>query len=154
MGRATRADSHRRHHHQPPRPGRQGRPWLLALAGLAALAAPPLRAADALAPYPSAELWRRLQLSVLTCGRENTASSCEAARQLADPLLDHPRLPSSCKDILWTIREQAVVAASNSVKRRDLLNGAAGDLLPVCRQRELVKPSAKPAAPQGPALRF
>jgi len=154
MGRATRADSHRRHPRQPLRPGRRGRPWLLALAGLAALAAPPLRAAATPAPYPSAELWRRLQLSVLTCGRENTESSCEAARQLADPLLDHPRLPSSCKDILWSIREQAVVGPSDSVKRRDLLNRAAGDLLPVCRQREQVKPSARPEAPQGPTLRF
>ena len=34
------------------------------------------------------------------------------------------------------------------------LNRAAGDLTPVCRERDTVKPAAKPNDQQGPSLRF
>jgi hypothetical protein len=94
-----------------------------------------LRAAPKEISYPSADLWRKLQLTVLECGRENTAASCDLARSTADPLLDHPQLPATCKDNLWTIRDQAVVAASNSYARRERLNKAASELLPLCRER-------------------
>jgi hypothetical protein len=113
-----------------------------------------LRAADREVSYPSADLFRRLQLDVLDCGRENTAASCEAARKVADPLLDHPRLPASCKDLLWTIRDKAVVAPANTFNRREQLNRAAGDLMPVCRERGAVKPAAKPEENKNPSLRF
>ena len=94
-----------------------------------------LRAAPKELSYPSTDQWRQLQLTVLACGRENTASSCDLARSTADPLLDHPQLPATCKDTLWTIRDQAVVAASNSYARRERLNKAASELLPLCRER-------------------
>ena len=94
-----------------------------------------LRAAPKEISYPSADLWRQLQLTVLECGRENTAASCDLARSTADPLLDHPQLPATCKDNLWTIRDQAVVAASNNYARRERLNKAASELLPLCRER-------------------
>jgi hypothetical protein len=104
------------------------------LAGGLALPAA-LGAAPKELPYPSANQWRQLQLTVLACGRENTASSCELARTTADPLLDHPQLPANCKDTLWTIREQAVVAASNSYTRRERINKVASELMPLCRER-------------------
>lgn len=128
-----------------------------ALAGLSLLGvAPtlPLRAAPPEAAYPSTDLFRRLQLDVLDCGRDNTTSSCEAARRTADPLMDHPRLPASCKDVLWTIREKAVVAPANSFNRREQLNKAAADLMPVCRERDVVKPVVKPDDRKGPSIKF
>jgi len=94
-----------------------------------------LRAAPKEISYPSADQWRQLQLTVLECGRENTAASCDLARSTADPLLDHPQLPATCKDTLWTIRDQALVAASNSYARRERLNKAASELIPLCRER-------------------
>ena len=121
---------------------------------LVAVSMGPLLAAEQDAPYPSSTLFRRLQLDVLDCGRENTSTSCDAARQVADPLLDHPRLPASCKDLLWSIRENAVVAPTNSFNRREALNRAAGDLMPVCRERAPVTPAATPPDQPGPSLRF
>lgn len=104
-----------------------------------------LRAAPKVLSYPSTDLWRQLQLTVLECGRENTAASCDLARSTADPLLDHPQLPATCKDALWTIRDQAVVAASNSYARRERLNKAASELLSLCRERNAnPAPNKKP----------
>ena len=121
---------------------------------LVLLGSMPLAAAQQALTYPSTEQFRRLQLDVLDCGRDNNASSCDAARQVADPLLDHLRLPASCKDLLWTIRERAVVAPSNSFNRREQLNRAAAEIMPLCRQRDVVKPAAKPEEQKGPSLRF
>ena len=125
---------------------------LLASFGLLSLA--PLHAAPKEVAYPSTDLFRRLQLDVLDCGRENNAASCDAARKMADPLMDHPRLPASCKDVIWTIREKAVVAATNTFNRREELNKAAADIMPICREREAVKPAAKPEDRKGPSLKF
>jgi len=101
--------------------------------------------------YPPASLFRSLQLTTLACSRENNAGSCQQARQQADPLLDHPRLPASCKDALWSIRERAVVASDNTYQRREGIDRLANDLVVFCRERG--KPSGKPnesAAPGSP----
>ncbi|MEX0589289.1 MAG: hypothetical protein WD136_08540 [Cyanobium sp.] len=86
-------------------------------------------------PYPSMEQLRELQLHTFACGRENTAESCAKARSMADPLMDHPRLGANCKDAVWTIRERAKPAATNSFERREALNRAGQDLLPFCKQQ-------------------
>lgn len=88
--------------------------------------------------FPPNQLFRELQLSTIACGRENTAVPCEKARGMADPLLDHPKLPASCKDTLWDIRERAVVASKNSYDRRETLNRDSSDLIALC------KPATKP----------
>jgi hypothetical protein len=85
--------------------------------------------------FPPPEVFRKLQLTTYACGRDNAASSCEQARIQADPLLDHPRLPASCKDVLWKIRQKAVTASSNSFERRDPIDAAANDVTVFCRQR-------------------
>jgi hypothetical protein len=85
-------------------------------------------------PYPAASLFRSLQLILLGCSRDNSNASCERGQRQADGLLDHPRLSSSCKDILWTIRQTATTAAANSVERRDRLDRTARDLPIFCRQ--------------------
>jgi hypothetical protein len=129
--------------------------WTLTALGLMVAApTPQLLAAPKEVAYPSADLFRRLQLDVFTCGRENSSSSCEAARKVADPLMDHARLSASCKDVLWTIREKAVVAPTNSFNRRELLNKAAAELMPLCRERDMVKPAAAPTETKAPAIRF
>jgi hypothetical protein len=97
----------------------------------------PLRAEVDPRFFPPADIFRALQLSTLACGRENTISDCESARQQADPLLDHPRLPVSCKDVLWTIEQKARVAASNSFERRNEIDQAARDVTVFCRQRAM-----------------
>jgi hypothetical protein len=84
-----------------------------------------------------------LQLTTYACGRDNTASSCEQARLQADPLLDHPRLPASCKDVLWKIRQKAVVAPSNSFERRDPIDAAANEVTVFCRQLPKAKADTK-----------
>ena len=110
--------------------------------GLGLLA--PLQAAPQDPPYPTMEELRQLQLDTFTCGRENTPESCTKARSTADPLMDHPRLGANCKDAVWTIREKAVPAASNSYERREALNKAGADLIPFCKQqtRTVVEPKS------------
>ena len=123
------------------------RQLLLVAAGLALLqgaGAPPLRAAPADPPYPN--------LATLDCGRDNIAKPCETARRDADGLLDHPRLPGRCKDVLWNIRQKAVVAPSNSFARREPIDAAGREVIAACKAlpRAAAKPAeAKPAAGGG-----
>lgn len=108
----------------------------LITAGAARSGAPP-------EAFPPPEVFRTLQLTTYACGRDNTASSCEQARLQADPLLDHPRLPASCKDLLWKIRQKAVVATTNSFERRDPIDAAANEVTVFCRQRPTAKADIK-----------
>ncbi len=133
--------------HPGPRRLRASLPQLALLASLPLLGAAPLRAAPEPPPFPPSTEFRSLQLIALACSRENTAEPCDKARSLADPLLDHPRLPASCKDTLWTIRQRSVVAASNSFERREPIDRAARSLTAVCR---LQLPVSKPAANAAP----
>lgn len=109
-----------------------------------------LRAAPADPPYPSSSSLRKLQLTTLDCGRDNAAPACDQARAGADGLLDHPRLPGRCKDILWTIRQKATVAPANSLERREPIDAAAREVVVACRQlnRPAPKSEGKPAAPK------
>ena len=114
------------------------------------IAAAPAAWAEAYVPFPSQESLRQVQLAALACARENTAATCEQARKLADPLLDHPRLPTGCKDHLWTISQKAQPAASNSFARRDAISQPAQLLLLACRSGEKTpEPAAAPAAGSG-----
>lgn len=88
--------------------------------------------------FPPTELFRELQLTTVACGRENAAEPCDKARAMADPLMDHPKLPASCKDVVWNIRERAVVAGKNTYARREALNRDSTDLIALC------KPATKP----------
>ena len=80
---------------------------------------------------------------MLACGRENTASTCEQARLQADPLLDHPRLPSVCKDVLWSVRQKAVVGRASDYNRRDQIEKLARDVTGVCSQQPKPKPKSE-----------
>lgn len=120
------------------------------LAGGALLAAPP-------ATYPSqyfppASVFRTLQLTTLACSRENTSASCADARRQADPLLDHPRLPARCKDVLWSIRNLAVEAPNNSLARREPIDQVASEVTIACRRVVKAKPEEKPQGAGGGGL--
>ena len=122
---------------------------LLASALLAhgAVVLAPSTAGAAEAPYPPATTFKEVQLKVVTCGRENNAASCGQARSLADPLLDHPRLSTSCKDALWSVRQKAVAAEENSAERRDGLDRISRDVAAYCRQP--YQPSASQEGEKG-----
>jgi len=130
------------------------REWSCALASATALiSAAVLPSAVLSAPYvpfPSQESLRDVQLAALACARENSAESCSKAKQLGDPLLDHPRLPANCKDLIWLMLEEAKPAATNSFSRRDAISKPAEQLLLVCRSSEkpqaTTAPEAKPKA--------
>ncbi|MFZ0408913.1 MAG: hypothetical protein WAM11_12500 [Cyanobium sp.] len=119
----------------------------IASCGLSLLASSPGLAAPQPDTFPPAETFRNLQLITLTCSRENTASSCDKARAVANPLLDHPRLPTSCKDVLWSINQRAYPAESNSPNRRDSLDRSAKDLTVFCKPQ--IKPAAKSDSKSG-----
>lgn len=97
--------------------------------------------------FPPASVFRSLQLSTLACGRDNSAERCAESRRMADALMDHPRLPARCKDVLWRIRSLAVEAPSNSLARRDPIDQAASELTIACRQVLKAKPEEKSPAP-------
>jgi len=121
---------------------------VLSLGLMLGLAAP-LQAAPKDPPYPSMEQLREIQLNTFICGRENTAESCAKARTMADPLMDHPRLGASCKDAIWSIRERAKPAETNSYERREALNRAGQDVIPFCKQQtRSVAPSKDKDKPQ------
>jgi hypothetical protein len=128
--------------------------WLgAAVVAVAGTPAQPLRA-GAPPPYPPevfppASVFRALQLTTLACGRDNSAERCAEARRQADPLLDHPRLPARCKDVLWSIRTLAVEAPSNSLVRREPIDQAAAEVTIACRQVLRVKPESKPQGAGG-----
>jgi hypothetical protein len=105
------------------------------------------RADDTFAVYPSTEQLRRVQLAALDCGRDNTDPTCSRARELADPLMDHPMLSGFCKDALWEVVQLAVTAPSNSFQRRETIDAAAGKVVTSCRP--VAKPVAKDASGGG-----
>ena len=118
--------------------------------GLLIAAAPAAALAEAYVPFPTQDNLRQVQLAALACARENSAASCDQARRLADPLLDHPRLPTGCKDHLWAISQKAQPGASNSFARREAISQPAQLLLLACRSGEKApEPAAAPPAGSG-----
>lgn len=109
---------------------------------LLALAAP-LQAAPTYVPWPSQDTFMALQKEAFLCSLNNSQDQCDDVRQHADELMDHPRLPAVCKDVLWSLVGKARVATTNSFQRRDSIDQPARRLIGVCS--EPVKPSKKPA---------
>ena len=122
---------------------------LTALGLLAVLGMPPSRAGEP--DYPSDEELRRLQLDTITCGRDNLEADCSQARAAADPLMDHPKLSGACKDALWQIGQDAVVAPQNSFQRRDGLTEVASRVVRLCRPLDQpIRSSGGSGQPQPP----
>ena len=128
-------------------------PAALALASFAfgaGVALPNIGHAVPYVPFPSQDTLRQVQLAALACARENTSETCNQARKLGDPLMDHPRLPANCKDLIWQMLAKSQPAPTNSFARRQAISDPAERLLLVCRSSEKPEateaPAGKPAA--------
>ena len=110
------------------------------LIGLSLTAPAGLQAKPVSMPFPTREALREIQLQAYACSRENTARFCDHTVNLADPLMDHPRLPAACKDTIWELLQNAKVMSSNSFQRRDNIDRPARRITVVCANP--VKPTA------------
>ena len=121
------------------------------LLGLAILAPCAVRAQLKYVPFPTKSELRSLQLLAYTCSRENTADICTRTREIANPLMDHPRLPTACKDTLWELLQEAKPVTTNSYQRRDSIDSPARRLTVVCADPEKPsKPNNSPSAGSPP----
>jgi len=104
--------------------------------GLAILAPCAVRAQLKYVPFPTKSELRSLQLLAYACSRENTVDTCTRTLELANPLMDHPRLPAACKDTVWELMQEAKPATTNSSQRRDGIDSPARRLTMVCADPE------------------
>ena len=122
------------------------------LLGLAILAPYAVRAQLKYVPFPTKSELRSLQLLAYACSRENTVDTCTRTSEIANPLMDHPRLPAACKDTLWELLQEAKPATTNSYKRRDSIDSPARRLTVVCADPEKPsKPNSPPSAGSPPS---
>lgn len=104
----------------------------LAALGLLLLSATPAFSELEYVSIPTKEELRSIQRQAFTCSRTNDAEACRRTRQMVDPLMDHPRLPSSCKDVVWDLLQVAKTASKNSFQRRDSIDSPARRLSVIC----------------------
>ena len=124
-------------------------PFLL---GLTILAPCAVRAQLKYVPFPTKSELRSLQLLAYACSRENTVDTCTRTSEIANPLMDHPRLPAACKDTLWELLQEAKPATTNSYQRRDSIDSPARRLTVVCADPEKPsKPNSPPSAGSPPS---
>ena len=105
--------------------------------------ASPVIAAEPDEPWPSKDQLRSIEQAAYACSRENSAEACEGLRQLADPLMDHSRLPGLCKDVLWSLMSEAKVANSNDFRRQDAITNTARRIQRVCAESVMKKEKPK-----------
>ena len=105
--------------------------------------ASPVIAAEPFEPWPSKDQLRSIEQAAYACSRENSAEACEGLRQLADPLMDHSRLPGLCKDVLWTLMDEAKVANTNDFRRQDSITNTARRIPRVCAEPVIKKEKPK-----------
>ena len=105
--------------------------------------ASPVMAAEPDEPWPSKDQLRGIEQAAYACSRENSAEACEGLRQLADPLMDHSRLPGLCKDVLWSLMDEAKVANTNNFRRKDSIIATARRIPRVCSEPVIKKEKPK-----------
>ena len=110
---------------------------------LLAIASPAI-AAEPYEPWPSKDQLRSIEQAAYACSRENSAEACEGLRQLADPLMDHSRLPGLCKDVLWSLMDEAKVSNTNNFRRKDAITNTARRIPRVCAEPVIKKEKPKP----------
>ena len=109
---------------------------------LLAMASPAI-AAEPYEPWPSKEQLRGIEHAAYACSRDNSMEACARVRQLADPLMDHSRLPGLCKDALWMLMEEAKVANTNDFRRKDTITNRARRIPRVCTEPVMKKEKPK-----------
>ena len=101
--------------------------------------ASPVIAAEPYEPWPSKDQLRSIEQAAYACSRDNSRQACRLVRQLADPLMDHSRLPGLCKDVLWSLMDEAKVANSNDFRRKDAITNTARRIPRVCAEPVMKK---------------
>ena len=105
--------------------------------------ASPAIAAELYEPWPSKNQLRSIELAAYACSRDNANEACARVRQLADPLMDHSRLSGLCKDVLWSLMDEAKVANSNDFRRKDAITNTARRIQRVCAEPVMKKEKPK-----------
>ena len=114
--------------------------------GLVLAMAAPSIAAEPYEPWPSKDQLRGIEQAAYACSRDNSTEACERLHQLADPLMDHSRLSGLCKDVLWSLMNEAKVASANDFRRKDAITVTARRIPRVCA--EPVMKTEKPKSRQ------
>ncbi len=94
-------------------------------------------------PWPSKDQLRSIEQAAYACSRDNSTEACARVRQLADPLMDHSRLPGLCKDVLWSLMDEAKVANTNDFRRKDAITNTARRIPRVCAEPVMKKEKPK-----------
>ena len=94
-------------------------------------------------PWPSKDQLRNIELAAYACSRDNSTQACARVRQLADPLMDHSKLPGLCKDVLWSLMNEAKVANTNNFRRQDAITTTARRIPKVCAEPVIKKEKPK-----------
>ena len=105
--------------------------------------ASPVIAAEPYEPWPSKDQLRSIEMAAYACSRDNTTEACARVRQLADPLMDHSRLPGLCKDVVWSLMDEAKVASTNDFRRQDAITNTARRIPRVCAEPVMNKGKPK-----------
>ena len=96
--------------------------------------ASPAIAGEPYEPWPNKDQLKGIEQAAYACSRDNTVEACARVRQLADPLMDHSRLPGLCKDVLWSLMDDAKVGSSNDFRRKDTITTTAQRIPRVCAE--------------------
>ena len=112
---------------------------------LALVLAASTTAAEPVEPWASKVQLRSIEQAAYACSRDNSAKACARVRQLADPLMDHSSLPGLCKDVLWSLMDEAKVANTNDFRRKDAITNIARRIARVCAKpvRKKEKPKSR-----------
>ena len=105
--------------------------------------ASPATAAETYEPWPTKDQLRSIEQAAYACSRDNSTQACAGVRQLADPLMDHSRLPGLCKDVLWSLMDEARVASTNNFRRKDAITNTARRITRVCAEPIMKKETPK-----------
>ena len=100
-------------------------------------------ATESLEHWPSKDQLRSIEQAAYACSRDNSMEACAQVRQLADPLMDHSRLPGLCKDVLWSLMDEAKVANTNDFRRKDAITNTARRIPRVCAEPVMKKEKPK-----------
>ena len=106
--------------------------------------ASPATAAELYEPWPTKDQLRSIEQAAYACSRDNSTQACTRVRQLADPLMDHSRLPGLCKDVLWSLMDEAKVGNSDDFRRKDAITNTARRIQRVCTEPVMQKGKPKP----------
>ena len=105
--------------------------------------ATPAIAAEPNEPWPSKDQLKSIEHAAYACSRDNSTEACARVRKLADPLMDHSRLPGLCKDVLWSLMNEAKVASTNDFRRKDTITNTARRIPKVCAEPVVKKEKPK-----------